>query len=90
MLGPNGAGKTTLLRMLFGLIAADRGEIELFGPAAATPIGRPPSRGRPGSSRRRRSTPTLSGRANLELLAQLDGAGARGRIEQALERVVLA
>src|SRR5947209_16833873 len=31
LLGPNGAGKTTLLRMLSGLVAADAGEIELFG-----------------------------------------------------------
>ena len=47
VLGPNGAGKTTLLRMLFGLIAADRGQIELLGrpldadrPAALEGIGR--------------------------------------------------
>ena len=31
LLGPNGAGKTTLLRMLFGLIRAGHGTVELFG-----------------------------------------------------------
>jgi molybdate transport system ATP-binding protein len=31
LLGPNGAGKTTILRCLAGLIAIDRGSIELFG-----------------------------------------------------------
>ena len=31
LLGPNGAGKTTLLEILFGLIRADGGRVELFG-----------------------------------------------------------
>ena len=31
LLGPNGAGKTTILRCLAGLLAIDRGSIELFG-----------------------------------------------------------
>lgn len=31
LLGPNGAGKTTTIRMLMGIIAAESGEIELFG-----------------------------------------------------------
>ena len=31
LLGPNGAGKTTVFYMITGLIAADRGRIELYG-----------------------------------------------------------
>ena len=31
LFGPNGAGKSTLLRLLFGLVAPDDGEVELFG-----------------------------------------------------------
>lgn len=31
ILGPNGAGKTTLISTILGLVAADSGEIELFG-----------------------------------------------------------
>src|SRR5207248_9405677 len=31
ILGPNGAGKTTLLRALTGLVAPERGEVEIMG-----------------------------------------------------------
>ena len=31
LLGPNGAGKTTTLRMLYGLIASDRGQVRIDG-----------------------------------------------------------
>ena len=88
VLGPNGAGKTTLLRMLFGLIAADRGQIELLGRPldADRPVA---LEGTAGFVEAPAFYPYLSGRANLELLARLDGAGARGRIERALQRVSL-
>jgi ABC-type uncharacterized transport system ATPase subunit len=33
LLGENGAGKSTLMRIAFGLLAADKGEIRLFGDA---------------------------------------------------------
>jgi ABC-2 type transport system ATP-binding protein len=36
LLGPNGAGKTTALRLLCGLIAPDRGKVEVCGHDAAT------------------------------------------------------
>jgi ABC-2 type transport system ATP-binding protein len=89
LLGPNGAGKTTLLRMLFGLVAPDAGSIELFGRPLEL-SGRPPMEGVAGFVEDPSFYPYLSGRANLELLAELDGGRARARIDDALERVGLA
>jgi len=89
LLGPNGAGKTTLLRMLFGLVRPDAGSIELFDHrlAGADPV---PMEGVAGFVEDPSFYPYLSGRTNLELLAELDGRGARGRIDEALERVQLS
>jgi ABC-2 type transport system ATP-binding protein len=95
LLGPNGAGKTTLLRMLLGLIRPDAGTIELFG----RPIdssGAVPLDGVGGFVEDPAFYPYLSGRANLRLLARLDGtvSGSGGHeiesaIDNALERVGL-
>jgi ABC-2 type transport system ATP-binding protein len=88
LLGPNGAGKTTLLRVLFGLVAPDAGSVELFGrrlhafePVALAAVA--------GFVEEPSFYPYLSGRANLELLAELDGSGAQAPIDEALERVGL-
>jgi ABC-2 type transport system ATP-binding protein len=88
LLGPNGAGKTTLLRMLFGLVAPDSGAIELFGraldrtdPTALAGVA--------GFVEVPSFYPYLTGRANLELLAQLDSGDAHTRIDAALDRVGL-
>ena len=88
LLGPNGAGKTTLLRMLFGLVAPDAGSIELFG-RSLHGSDRAGLDGVAGFVEDPSFYPYLSGRANLELLAELDGGGARQRIDAALERVDL-
>jgi ABC-2 type transport system ATP-binding protein len=88
LLGPNGAGKTTLLRMLLGLVAPDAGTIELFG----RPLDASHSLaldGVAGFVEEPSFYPYLSGRANLEVLAQLDGAGARTRIDEVLAQVHL-
>ncbi len=88
LLGPNGAGKTTLLRMLFGLVRADQGTIELVGRR----LDRRDSLALDGVSgfvEEPSFYPYLSGRANLEVLAELDGPDARTRIDDALERVEL-
>jgi ABC-2 type transport system ATP-binding protein len=89
LLGPNGAGKTTLLRILFGLIAPDQGSVELFD--------RPLRPGRPDALERVAGFvedpsfyPYLSGRVNLELLAELDGGASPARVQDVLERVGLA
>jgi ABC-2 type transport system ATP-binding protein len=89
LLGPNGAGKTTLLRMLFGLIRPDGGAVELLGHTldhlggdALDSVG--------GFVEEPCFYPYLSGRANLRLLAKLDGRYAEaGDIDDALRRLGL-
>jgi ABC-2 type transport system ATP-binding protein len=88
-LGPNGAGKTTTLRMALGLIAPTEGTVELFG---RDPLrqGARALEGVAGFVEAPRFYPYLSGRKNLELLAALDGGGARERIDEVLDIVELA
>ncbi|MBV8997961.1 MAG: ABC transporter ATP-binding protein [Solirubrobacterales bacterium] len=90
LLGPNGAGKTTLLRLLFGLVAPDAGEVELLG----RPLGPPDATrldGVGGFVEEPAFYPYLSGRVNLELLAELDrSASARARVDAVLKDVGLA
>jgi ABC-2 type transport system ATP-binding protein len=87
-LGPNGAGKTTTLRMALGLIMPTAGSVELFGrdPMRA---GARALEGVAGFVEAPRFYPYLTARKNLELLAALDGDGARGRIDEVLETVEL-
>jgi len=87
-LGPNGAGKSTAMRMLLGLVRPDEGRVELFGrdpqhelPEALERVG--------GFVETPRFYPYLSGRGNLELLADLDGGDAADRIGPVLETVDL-
>ena len=88
-LGPNGAGKTTSLRMLLGLIRPDEGTARLFG---RDPLleGARALDGVAGFVEAPRFYPYLSGRRNLELVAALDGDGATGRINEALDVVELS
>jgi len=87
-LGPNGAGKTTTLRMALGLIAPSEGTVELFG---RDPLrhGARALQGVAGFVEAPRFYPYLSARKNLELLAALDGDGARERIDEVFEIVEL-
>ncbi|MGZ4352524.1 MAG: ABC transporter ATP-binding protein [Gaiellaceae bacterium] len=87
-LGPNGAGKTTAMRIMLGLLRPDAGEVRLFGrdpqrelPAALDGVA--------GFVETPHFYPYLSGRANLELLAALDGGDARSRVGGVLETVGL-
>jgi ABC-2 type transport system ATP-binding protein len=88
-LGPNGAGKTTTLRMALGLITPTEGAVELFG---RDPLreGARALQGVAGFVEAPRFYPYMTGRKNLELLAALDGAGARERIDEVLAIVELA
>jgi ABC-2 type transport system ATP-binding protein len=89
LLGPNGAGKTTLLRMLFGLMRPDGGSVELLG-HRLDHLGGDVLDGVGGFVEEPCFYPYLSGRANLRLLAKLDGGSAGGaEIDDALERVDL-
>jgi ABC-2 type transport system ATP-binding protein len=87
-LGPNGAGKTTTLRMALGLITPTEGTVELFG---RDPLrrGARALEGVAGFVEAPRFYPYLSAQKNLELLAALDGDGARERIAEVLEIVEL-
>ena len=87
-LGPNGAGKTTLLRILLGLIRPTSGSAKLFG---RDPLvdGVRALDGVAGFVEGPRFYSYLSGRKNLELLADYDGDGARSRIDSVLELVEL-
>jgi len=89
LLGPNGAGKTTLLRMLFGLVGPDAGSVALFD-RPLEPDDRWSLEGVAGFVEDPSFYPYPPGRVNLELLAELDGAGAEGRVNEVLERVGLS
>jgi ABC-2 type transport system ATP-binding protein len=87
-LGPNGAGKTTLLRILLGLIRPTSGSARLFGRDPLVDGARALD-GVAGFVEGPRFYSYLSGRKNLELLADYDGDGARSRIDGVLEIVEL-
>jgi ABC-2 type transport system ATP-binding protein len=86
-LGPNGAGKTTSLRMMLGLIRPSGGSVRLFGrdPLASVRA----LEGVAGFVEEPRFYPYLSGRRNLELLADFDRGGAAARIGEVLDVVEL-
>lgn len=88
-LGPNGAGKTTTMRMLLGLVRPDAGSIRLFGRDPRDDLLAALD-GVAGIIEEPRLYPYLSGRANLEMLVDLDrGQDGRRTIEEVLERVEL-
>ncbi len=85
--GPNGAGKTTTIRLLLGLIRPSEGSATVLGQAISHPRAYLPRVGALTESPA--FYPSLSGRKNLEVLAQL-GGHPRSRIGQVLEIVGLS
>jgi ABC-2 type transport system ATP-binding protein len=87
-LGPNGAGKTTSLRMMLGLIRPTEGSAKLFGRDPLADGAKALERVA-GFVEGPRFYPYLSGRRNLQLLADYDEPSSRSRIEEVLETVEL-
>ncbi|HLG61394.1 MAG TPA: ATP-binding cassette domain-containing protein [Ktedonosporobacter sp.] len=77
-IGPNGAGKTTTIRLLLGLVRPDAGSATILGQPLTNLPGYLPRVG--ALIEAPAFYPSLSGRANLEVLARLGGyPGARVR-----------
>jgi ABC-2 type transport system ATP-binding protein len=72
LVGPNGSGKSTILRSVLGLVRADAGVIRVLDTDRATAAARSEG-GLAGLIDDPRFYPYLSARANLGLLARLDG-----------------
>ncbi|MGA9346901.1 MAG: ABC transporter ATP-binding protein [Nocardioidaceae bacterium] len=88
-LGPNGAGKTTSLRIMLGLIRPTSGSAQLFGRDPQVD-GVAALDGVAGFVENPAFYPYLSGRRNLQLLADLDGGDGHDRIDEVLDVVDLA
>jgi ABC-2 type transport system ATP-binding protein len=88
LVGPNGSGKSTILRSILGLVWPDAGAIEVLGGDRAAAAARAEG-GLAGLVDDPRFYPYLSARANLALLARLDG-GAEPDLEALLARAGLA
>jgi len=76
LLGPNGAGKTTLISISCGLLAADSGEVRLFG-KPFRPTDRDHRRVVGIGTQDLSIYPGLSARENLQFFGKLYGMGGR-------------
>ena len=88
LVGPNGSGKSTILRSVLGLVWPDAGAIEVLGGDRAAAAARAEG-GLAGLVDDPRFYPYLSARANLALLARLDG-GEEPDLDALLARAGLA
>src|SRR5437764_11260417 len=86
-IGPNGAGKTTTIRLLLGLVRPGEGSATILGKPLTHPRSYLPRVG--ALIEAPAYYPSLSGRANLEVLAHL-GGHPRSRVGQLLELVDLS
>lgn len=84
LLGPNGSGKTTSIRILLGLVRANAGSITMLG--RPVPEQLPQVIGQVGAIvESPKFSPRMSGRNNLQVLADSIGAGRRRVTEVILE-----
>lgn len=88
LVGHNGAGKSTLLKMMLGIIAADEGEIVLFGEPVRGPRFRDVRRRMGYLPENVALYDNLSGLETLRFFARLKSADA-SRCQELLERVGL-
>jgi len=86
-IGPNGAGKTTTIRLLLGLVRPDAGSATILGQPLTNALGYLPRVG--ALIEAPAFYPSLSGRANLEVLARLGGYPS-SRVREVLDLVELS
>src|SRR5579864_3024425 len=86
-IGPNGAGKTTTIRLLLGLIRPDAGSATILGQPLTNALGYLPRVG--ALIEAPAFYPSLSARANLDVLARLGGYPS-SRVREVLDLVELS
>jgi len=86
-IGPNGAGKTTTIRLLLGLIRPDAGSAMILGQPLTNALGYLPRVG--ALIEAPAFYPSLSARANLDVLARLGGYPS-SRVREVLNLVELS
>ncbi|GHO79274.1 hypothetical protein KSD_70450 [Ktedonobacter sp. SOSP1-85] len=86
-IGPNGAGKTTTIRLLLRLVRPDAGSATILGQPLSNSLGYLPRVG--ALIEAPAFYPSLSGQANLEVLARLGGYPS-SRVREVLDLVELA
>ena len=86
-IGPNGAGKTTTIRLLLGLVRPDAGSATILGQPLTNSLGYLPRVG--ALIEAPAFYPSLSARANLEVLARLGGYPS-SRVREVLDLVELS
>ena len=86
-IGPNGAGKTTTIRLLLGLVRPDAGSATILGQPLTNALGYLPRVG--ALIEAPVFYPSLSARANLDVLARLGGYPS-SRVREVLDLVELS
>lgn len=86
-IGPNGAGKTTAIRLLFGLLQADQGQVEVLGHPLPREVAQVTGKRIGGIIEEPVFYPFLSGKQNLQVFAA--ALDSRPDVDALLRRVGL-